>query len=83
MVVSIILIQKINCFTAYSHKTNDPHGLNNDTVYSIIEDRHNNLWVGTSGGGQIIMPAGYLSRVYDHVRSAGGVCIADEVQVGV
>ncbi|NQZ90161.1 MAG: aminotransferase class III-fold pyridoxal phosphate-dependent enzyme [Colwellia sp.] len=32
--------------------------------------------------GQIIMPAGYLPAVYDHVRSAGGVCIADEVQVG-
>jgi 4-aminobutyrate aminotransferase-like enzyme/Ser/Thr protein kinase RdoA (MazF antagonist) len=32
--------------------------------------------------GQIIMPVGYLSTVYHHVRSAGGVCIADEVQVG-
>jgi len=32
--------------------------------------------------GQIIMPEGYLSSVYQHVRAAGGVCIADEVQVG-
>jgi len=32
--------------------------------------------------GQIIMPQGYLSQVYDLVRAAGGVCIADEVQVG-
>lgn len=32
--------------------------------------------------GQIIMPDGYLSAVYAHVRAAGGVCIADEVQVG-
>ncbi|ASP48848.1 aminotransferase class III-fold pyridoxal phosphate-dependent enzyme [Cognaticolwellia beringensis] len=32
--------------------------------------------------GQIIMPAGYLPAVYSHVRDAGGVCIADEVQVG-
>jgi len=32
--------------------------------------------------GQIIMPDGYLTEVYQHVRSAGGVCIADEVQVG-
>ena len=32
--------------------------------------------------GQIIMPDGYLSNVYQHVRNAGGVCIADEVQVG-
>ena len=32
--------------------------------------------------GQIIMPDGYLTQVYQHVRDAGGVCIADEVQVG-
>ena len=27
-------------------------------------------------------PAGYLAAVYRHVRAAGGVCIADEVQTG-
>ncbi|WP_286233521.1 aminotransferase class III-fold pyridoxal phosphate-dependent enzyme [Thalassotalea sediminis] len=32
--------------------------------------------------GQIIMPDGYLQAVYPQVRAAGGVCIADEVQVG-
>jgi len=35
-----------------------------------------------SVGGQIIFPAGYLEAVYRHVRRAGGVCIADEVQTG-
>lgn len=35
-----------------------------------------------SVGGQIILPEGYLARVYDVVRKAGGVCIADEVQTG-
>lgn len=33
-------------------------------------------------GGQIPLPPGYLKEVYRHVRAAGGVCIADEVQVG-
>jgi len=33
-----------------------------------------------SVGGQIIFPQGYLARVYQHVRAAGGLCIADEVQ---
>lgn len=33
-------------------------------------------------GGQIPLPAGYLEQAYRHVRAAGGVCIADEVQVG-
>ncbi|WP_116124687.1 aminotransferase class III-fold pyridoxal phosphate-dependent enzyme [Lewinella sp. IMCC34183] len=36
-----------------------------------------------SCGGQLMLPAGYLRRVYDHVRGAGGVTIADEVQTGL
>lgn len=35
-----------------------------------------------SCGGQIDLPDGYLSGVYAAVRGSGGVCIADEVQVG-
>jgi 4-aminobutyrate aminotransferase-like enzyme/Ser/Thr protein kinase RdoA (MazF antagonist) len=33
-----------------------------------------------SVGGQLELPQGYLPRVYEAVRAAGGVCIADEVQ---
>ena len=36
-----------------------------------------------SVGGQIIPPPGYLPAVYDKIRKAGGVCIADEVQTGL
>lgn len=35
-----------------------------------------------SCGGQIVFPPGYLRQVYKYVREAGGVCLADEVQVG-
>ncbi|MDH3649351.1 MAG: aminotransferase class III-fold pyridoxal phosphate-dependent enzyme, partial [Saprospiraceae bacterium] len=35
-----------------------------------------------SCGGQIIPPKGYLQEVYQRVREAGGLCIADEVQTG-
>ena len=35
---------------------------------------------GNAGG--ISLPAGYLKQVYGLVRAQGGVCIADEVQVG-
>ena len=35
-----------------------------------------------SVAGQIVLPDGYLNAVYDAVRAAGGVCIADEVQTG-
>jgi 4-aminobutyrate aminotransferase-like enzyme/Ser/Thr protein kinase RdoA (MazF antagonist) len=33
-----------------------------------------------SVAGQILLPDGYLAAVYRHVRAAGGICIADEVQ---
>jgi 4-aminobutyrate aminotransferase-like enzyme/Ser/Thr protein kinase RdoA (MazF antagonist) len=35
-----------------------------------------------SVAGQIVFPRNYLAEVYQHVRAAGAVCIADEVQVG-
>ena len=35
-----------------------------------------------SCGGQIPLPKGYLESAFEHVRSVGGLCIADEVQVG-
>ncbi|HVM46905.1 MAG TPA: aminotransferase class III-fold pyridoxal phosphate-dependent enzyme [Candidatus Acidoferrum sp.] len=33
-------------------------------------------------GGVVVYPDGYLKHAYEHVRAAGGVCIADEVQTG-
>jgi 4-aminobutyrate aminotransferase-like enzyme len=35
-----------------------------------------------SVGGQVVFPRGYLEGCYAAVRAAGGICIADEVQVG-
>ena len=35
-----------------------------------------------SCGGQLVLPENYLKAAYRHVRNAGGLCIADEVQVG-
>src|SRR3954463_11903498 len=33
-------------------------------------------------GGFVEFPQGYLKQAYEHIRAAGGVCIADEVQTG-
>jgi len=33
-------------------------------------------------GGQVVWPENYLKEAFQYVRTAGGVCIADEVQVG-
>lgn len=35
-----------------------------------------------SVAGQVFLPDGYLEKVYPMVRAAGGICVADEVQVG-
>jgi 4-aminobutyrate aminotransferase-like enzyme len=35
---------------------------------------------GNAGG--VMLPEGYLAQAYEAVRSVGGLCIADEVQVG-
>ncbi|MDG2030659.1 MAG: aminotransferase class III-fold pyridoxal phosphate-dependent enzyme [Phycisphaerales bacterium] len=35
-----------------------------------------------SCGGQVPLPPGYLAAAFEHVRKAGGLAIADEVQVG-
>ena len=36
--------------------------------------------LGNAGG--VMLPEGYLAEAYARVRAAGGLCIADEVQVG-
>ncbi len=34
-------------------------------------------------GGQMPLPAGYLSALFKEIRALGGICIADEVQIGL
>ncbi len=33
-------------------------------------------------GGQVPLPKNFLPEIYQHIRNVGGVCVADEVQVG-
>ncbi|NVM26914.1 MAG: aminotransferase class III-fold pyridoxal phosphate-dependent enzyme, partial [Desulfobacterales bacterium] len=33
-------------------------------------------------GGAVVYPDGFFSNAYKHIREAGGICIADEVQTG-
>jgi 4-aminobutyrate aminotransferase-like enzyme len=49
--------------------------LGDDTAAFIAEAIFGN-------GGGVLLPDGYLSSVYERVRAAGGLVIADEVQVG-
>ncbi|HEY2626380.1 MAG TPA: aminotransferase class III-fold pyridoxal phosphate-dependent enzyme [Candidatus Udaeobacter sp.] len=67
----------------------------NDAGKNYADDVKNLLDFATSGqvaafiaesiqgvGGCVVFPDGYLKHVYEHVRAAGGLCIADEVQTG-
>ncbi|KAM3939041.1 ethanolamine-phosphate phospho-lyase [Leptodactylus fuscus] len=68
----------------------DPGAAYADEVNSIIKEAHeNNRQIAAfiaesmqSCGGQIIPPPGYFQRVKEYIHKAGGVFIADEVQVG-
>jgi len=38
-------------FLHYEHDPADPNSLSNNSVFSMLEDRSGNLWIGTFGGG--------------------------------
>ncbi|XP_043698239.1 alanine--glyoxylate aminotransferase 2 homolog 1, mitochondrial-like [Telopea speciosissima] len=74
----------------------DPYrGVFGSDATSYAKDLQDHIDFGTSGkvagfiaetiqgvGGAVELAPGYLKLVYDIVRKAGGVCIADEVQSG-
>ncbi|XP_063166129.1 ethanolamine-phosphate phospho-lyase isoform X2 [Candoia aspera] len=74
----------------YRENHEDPAGAYADDVRNIIEKAQKNgckiaAFIAESMqscGGQIIPPAGYFQKVAQFVHKAGGVFIADEVQVG-
>lgn len=73
-----------------------PYGRNDpEAGRKYADDVKSLIQFGTSGqvaafiaesiqgvGGAVVYPDGYLKEAYAHVRAAGGVCIADEVQAG-
>ena len=73
-----------------------PHGKDDaEAGRKYADDVKNLIQFGTSGqiagffaesiqgvGGAVVFPEGYLQHAYAHVRAAGGVCVADEVQAG-
>ncbi len=74
------------------YKQNDLHAGEKYARYveqTILEMQNNQSGVAAficesllGCGGQIVLPQHYLKEAYRYIQNAGGVCIADEVQVG-
>ena len=74
----------------------DPYrGVFGDNVDEYVEEISRTIFASTPGqiagfivepvqgfGGVIPMPEGYISKAFDRVRAAGGLCIVDEIQTG-
>ena len=64
-----------NCILSAQEHSSQEHSAGDGPAAMIAES--------ISGcGGQVILPEGYLQKAFELVQAAGGVCIADEVQVG-
>lgn len=60
---------------------NQPHkGMLSSNIETLLSTYLTSFLQGA--GGAVELAPGYLKLVYDMVRKAGGVCIADEVQSG-
>lgn len=57
-----------NKFTHYRHNDNDPSSLANENVWALIEDKKQNLWVGTLGGLDIFNTN---TKQLEHYRPEG------------
>ena len=74
-------------YKGYSAETGSRYAAHvGEAIQSLAEqDRGISAFIAESlpgCGGQIVLPDGYFTEAFRHVREAGGVCIADEVQVG-
>lgn len=73
---------------AYGHDDPDAGRKYAEDVKSLIDHATSGRIAGFIAesiqgvGGFVVFPPGYLQHAYEHVRAAGGVCIADEVQTG-
>ncbi len=66
-----------NAYAAYARQRIDEWAAEGQKIGGFIAESI------LSCGGQIVLPEGYLREVYRQVRAADGLCVADEVQVGV
>ncbi|MGB5893505.1 MAG: two-component regulator propeller domain-containing protein, partial [Ignavibacteriaceae bacterium] len=61
-------------FISYKHHSEDPNSLSDNRVYSILEDKSGNLWIGTLDGGLNRLLPGSIngnkksSPIFQHYR---------------
>lgn len=52
--------------TQYLHNANDPNSINNNSIYSILEDHKGRMWIGTFGGGLNILTKNGTNTIFKH-----------------
>jgi len=56
--------------TQYMHNAKDPNSINNNNIYSILEDSNGRMWIGTFGGGLNQMLAGGKGAVFKNQQNS-------------
>ena len=60
--------------TRYLHRNDDPSSISHDSITVLVEDRRGRLWVGTQGGGMILVQrdgAGEAESFRTYTRAGG------------
>jgi signal transduction histidine kinase/ligand-binding sensor domain-containing protein/AraC-like DNA-binding protein/ActR/RegA family two-component response regulator len=64
-----------NSFVTYRHDSADPTSINDDSVWSLFEDRSKNVWIGTYAGGINIYYPGNsnFSNIGERIGNSAGL----------
>ncbi len=71
-------------FNVYRNNPNDTNSLSNNSVYSIIEDRQNRIWIGTFGGGVNLIDRNDLTQgkpVFQRINTSTGNLSSDAIRL--
>jgi signal transduction histidine kinase/DNA-binding response OmpR family regulator len=56
--------------TQYMHNAKNPNTINNNSIYSILEDHKGRMWIGTFGGGLNLLTQNGAEAVFKHQGNA-------------
>lgn len=68
-------------FFLYNKQPEQPTSLSSDMVYSILQDKHNRIWIGTYGGGLNLVEERWPDRmVCRHINRSNSNLSSDDIR---